>query len=126
MSSTTSTTKHTDVTPYRAAQILTARLHAAGRLPADEEVAPQTMYGNKTITRFGTPKREGGQGVYFEGDSFNEWLEAYMSGDAPKTGGKVNVNALIAEYSGDQANADEDPDEDEDDEPSEDAETDSE
>jgi len=87
-----------DVTPYVAAQIATELLRADGILAADEEIAPQSMYGNKTIERYGTPRREGGDGIYFVGTSFKAWLDAQREGRESGRRSKVNLRALLSEY----------------------------
>ncbi len=93
-----STTGKSDLTPYAAAVVATAVLRKHGILDADQEIAPQSMYGNKTITRYGEPRREGGDGVMFNGDSFAEWLDAQVEGRATGARQRVNVKALLAEY----------------------------
>ena len=102
MSSATGSTKHTDVTPYYAAQVATTVLRAAGVLNEEDTIAPQAMYGNKTILRHGQSRRDGGNGIYFDGDSFAEWLNAQKTGTPGQGRTKVNVNALVNEYDTDE------------------------
>ena len=98
---------YTDVTPYVAAQIATQALREAGLLDSDVEIAPQSMYGNKTIARYGTSRREGGDGIMFVGDSFKEWLDAQLEGRQGGTRTRVNLKALMAEYGEDAPETDE-------------------
>jgi hypothetical protein len=93
---------YTDVTPYVAATIATQALRAAGLIDDDVEIAPQSMYGNKTIERYGKPRREGGDGIMFVGDSFKQWLDAQLEGRT-STRSRVNVKALLAEYTAEVA-----------------------
>jgi hypothetical protein len=99
MSENTSTTtkQYTDLTPYRAAQIATLQLRKAGKLAADEEIAPQTMYSNKSITRYGSPKAQGGTGVMFVGASFAAWLQAAKSGTGTARV-SFNLDRIAAQY----------------------------
>jgi hypothetical protein len=107
-----STTTHSNLSPYRAAQIMTAKGRESGKLGVDDEgkpetVEPQTMYSLKVPWRHGTARRDGGDGVYFEGEAFAEYLEAWLAGTA--TGGgtrKQTLQALMAEYNVDAETAD--------------------
>jgi hypothetical protein len=101
MSSTTGSTKqYSDLTPYRAAQVLTVQLRKLGLIEPDEEIAPQTMYSNKSIKRVGTKKSEGGAGIMFDGDAFMDYLRNEVA--ARRSGGRVrasvNIDRLAAEF----------------------------
>jgi hypothetical protein len=101
--STVQTVKHSDLTPYRAAQVATAVLRAAGKLQGVDSngkpkaIEPQTMYSNKSIKRYGEAKRDGGTGVMFVGESFNEWLQSQLRGTG-STRTRSNFGSLLAEY----------------------------
>jgi hypothetical protein len=88
---------YSDLTPYAAAIVLTRKLHQAGKLAADEEIRSQTMYSNKSIKRYGTPRKDGGEGVYFVGDSFAQYLKQQLSGSGATRSSK-DYDALSAEF----------------------------
>jgi len=92
----TSEPTFSDLTPFMAAKVATVILQASGTLPPGKEIAPQAMYSNKTIERYGTKRTEGGQGIYFRGDSFAKWLTEAKKGVAG--GRRVDVNALVSQY----------------------------
>jgi hypothetical protein len=111
MSENTSTNvKHSDLTPYRAAQVATAVLRVAGKLGVDgngkpKTIEPQSMYSNKTIKRHGSAKSAGGSGVMFDGESFNEWLQAQLRGTGT-TRRSSDFGSLLAEYTGELSDED--------------------
>jgi len=92
-----------DVTPYQAAKIATKWLRKHGKIAEDQEIAPQTMYSNKAIERYGKPRTQGGQGVYFVGASFMQWLQNWGTGGTGARG-RVNIEALANEYMADLDN----------------------
>src|SRR6266576_3645913 len=100
MSENTNITVCPDLTPYYAAQVATGVL---GR-----DIQPQVMY---TMAKNGTIESNydeyieaGGRGnaqkikVHFDGESFKTWLEGVKAGKVVATG-KMNLAALIAEFS---------------------------
>lgn len=95
------TSEYTDLTPYMAAKVATKVLQAAGKLTAEQEVKPQSMYSNKTIKRTGTKKSDGGSGVFFVGSSFKQWLDLQLTSMGTASRGRVNVDALANEYMAD-------------------------
>src|SRR5216684_3672409 len=103
MSSTTTEVAQptTNVTPYRAAQIMTVQYRKLGLIAPDEEIAPQTMYSNKTIARTGDLKKaQGGAGQKFVAASFFEWMknDAAARAAGGRTRAKVNVALLAEEF----------------------------
>jgi len=108
MSETTTTTARTNLTPYRAAQVMTRQFRKLGLIDADEEIGPQTMYSNKSIKRVpGSKKKsEGGEGILFDGDSFFQYLQnevaARRGGTRVRT--KVNVDRLAEQFNLDDDN----------------------
>jgi hypothetical protein len=99
MSSTT--TQYPDVTPYHFAQVATAILREAGILDETEEITGPGMYGNKQIKRVEGCKsrRDGGDGIVFDGDSAHEWLERRLAGGGTGARSRVNVPKLVEAFS---------------------------
>jgi hypothetical protein len=56
------------------------------------------MYSNKTIARYGEAKSTpGGTGIYFDGESFNEYLQSFLQGKTPAKS-RASVEQLMKEY----------------------------
>jgi hypothetical protein len=110
--------KHTDLTPYAAAEIATRVL---GR-----KVSSQTMYGlarpgkgENAKSRIATvegskPRSEGGDGILFDGDAFAEWLGAMKRGGSG-TRVRQDFDALAKEFDEDYVPAEPSEDENDDD-----------
>lgn len=97
----------TNLTPYAAALVATEVL---GR-----DVTPQSMYtmakSGSIASNYETYKAAGGRGsgvkVQFVGAAFKLWLDAQLNG-VSTSGGKVSLQALIAEFTADVEIDDED------------------
>jgi hypothetical protein len=94
------TTQYPDVTPYAFAQVATQLLREAGVLDETEEITGPGMYGNKQIKRVAGCKsrRDGGDGIYFDGESAHEWLERRLQGGGTGARQRVNVPKLAEQF----------------------------
>jgi hypothetical protein len=82
------------ITPYAAAKVVNIVLASKGQ---DRVVTPQMMYSYAKNKRIATVTIAGDKKVYFDGDSFKQWLDAYVAGKNV-AGGKVNFETLAAQY----------------------------
>jgi hypothetical protein len=93
MSENTEATNFAPLTPYAAFKVTNRVLEAQG---IDKTVSSQMLYGYAKTQRIATVRVEGSKKVYFDGNAFKAWLDAYIAGGAES--GKVNLDALVAEY----------------------------
>lgn len=93
---TNDTTPRSPLTPYYAAMLANRVLEVKG---VDKKVTPQMMYSyaKKSNGPIATVTVEGDKKVYFDGDSFKTWLDAYVSGKVA-SGRTVNIEALAEQY----------------------------
>jgi hypothetical protein len=88
------TTNYAPITPYAAHKIVNIVLASKGQ---DKVVTPQMMYSYAKNKRIATTEVPGSKKVYFDGNAFKAWLDAYVSGQNV-AGGKVNFENLASQY----------------------------
>lgn len=87
--------KRSPLTPYAAWKVAETVLTSLGKDAS--KLTPQRMYGMAKKGQIETVKFEGDKKVYFDGDAFKAWLDAYISGTAT-AGGRQNYDKLAEQY----------------------------
>jgi hypothetical protein len=81
------------ITPFAAARVANVVLKAAGQ---ERTVTPQMLYSYARNKRITTVKVDGTDKIFFDGNAFKKWLDAYVQN---KSGtGKVDYDELAKQY----------------------------
>jgi hypothetical protein len=81
------------ITPFAAAKVANAVLKAKGQ---ERTITPQMMYSYARNNRIATIVVDGTKKIFFDGDAFKKWLDAYVSNTAGT--GKVYYDELAKQY----------------------------
>jgi len=87
--------KRSPLTPYAAWKVAETVLNALG--VDSSKLTPQRMYGMAKRGTIETIELQNDEKVYFDGDSFYQWLQNYINGTAA-TGGRQNYEKLAEQY----------------------------
>ena len=82
------------ITPFYAAQVANRVLAAKG---VAKTVTPQMMYSYARNERIATVKVDGTKKVFFDGDAFKTWLDAYVAGTG-QSGKVADLDKLAEQY----------------------------
>ncbi len=83
------------LTPYAAWKVAEAVLMAKGL--DSSKLTPQRFYGMAKKGQIATVQITGDKKVYFDGEAFKTWLDAYADGTAT-AGGRQNYEVLAEQY----------------------------